>query len=176
MLIGAVVSYAIQNVHFRNSQAAWGLLAESMRERLALVVFLTICRRFRDCLPPISASHISTLLKVPIQLLNECLNRLVQMKLVTILRAENHSSSSDHLYQPARPLNRTTLYEFKTLDDNLGDDPAGNSFEHIDPLVRHYNAALDRLGEQEFFQKNLEHLLEEYPFNESRPPFAMGER
>ena len=29
-------------------------LTEAMRERLALVVFLTICRRFRDCLPPIS--------------------------------------------------------------------------------------------------------------------------
>ena len=176
VLIGGVVSYAIQNVHFRNSQAAWSLLTESMRERLALVVFLTICRRFRDCLPPISASHLSAMLKVPTQLLNECLNRLVQMKLVTVLQAAAHSSASDHLYQPARPLNRMTLFDFKTLDDNLGDDPIGQSLEHIDPLVPRYNAALEELGEQEFFQKNLEDLLVEYPFDESRPPFAMGQR
>jgi len=176
VLIGGVVSYAIQNVHFRNSQAAWSLLTESMRERLALVVFLTICRRFRDCLPPISASHLSAMLKVPTQLLNECLNRLVQMKLVTVLQAAAHSSASDHLYQPARPLNRMTLFDFKTLDDNLGDDPIGQSLEHIDPLVPRYNAALEQLGEQEFFQKNLEDLLVEYPFDESRPPFAMGQR
>ena len=176
VLIGGTVSYALQNAHFRNSQAAWSLLTESMRERLALVVFLTICRRFRDCLPPISASHLSAMLKVPTQLLNECLNRLVQMKLVTVLQAAAHSSASDHLYQPARPLNRMTLFDFKTLDDNLGDDPIGQSLEHIDPLVPRYNAALEELGEQEFFQKNLEDLLVEYPFDESRPPFAMGQR
>jgi membrane protein len=38
VLIGGVISYAVQNVHFRNSQAAWGSLSESMRERLSLVL------------------------------------------------------------------------------------------------------------------------------------------
>ena len=53
--------------------------------------------------------------------LGECLNRLVQLKLVTTVRPEaDATSSSDYLYQPARPLNRITLFEFKTLDDNLG--------------------------------------------------------
>jgi membrane protein len=170
------VSYALQNVHFRNSQAAWSTLTESMRERLALVVFLTICRRFRDCLPPISASHLSTMLKVPTQLLNECLNRLVRLQLVTTLRPPPDSTATDYLYQPARPLNRITLYDFKTLDDNLGEDPIGASLERIDPLISQYDAALNRLGEQEFFQKTVEQLLEQHPFDESRPPFAMGER
>ncbi len=176
VLIGAVVSYALQNVHFRNSQAAWSTLTESMRERLALVVFLTICRRFRDCLPPISASSLGTLLKVPTQLLNECLNRLVRLGLVTTLRPGPDSTSTDFLYQPGRPLNRITLFDFKTLDDNLGDDPIGTSFEHIDPLVAHYEAALRAAGDQPFFQKTIEELLNDNPFDESRPPFALGER
>lgn len=176
VLIGAVVSYALQNVHFRNSQAAWSTLTDSMRERLALVVFLTICRRFRDCLPPISASTLGTLLKVPTQLLNECLNRLVRLELVTTLRPKPNSAATDFLYQPARPLNRITLFDFKVLDDNLGDDPIGNSFEHIDPLVSQYEAALRATGEQPFFQKTVEELLNETPFDESRPPFALGER
>lgn len=176
VLTGGIVSYAIQNVHFRNSQAAWSTLTESMRERLALVVFLTICRRFRDCLPPISVSHLSTMLKVPTQLLNECLNRLVRLELVTTLRPSSESAATDYLYQPARPLNRITLFDFKTLDDNLGEDPVGTSLGHIDPLVAHYESALDRLGEQEFFKKTVEELFDQYPFEESRPPFAMGER
>ena len=176
VLTGGIVSYAIQNVHFRNSQAAWSTLTENMRERLALVVFLTICRRFRECLPPVSASHLSTMLKVPAQLLNECLNRLVLLKLITTLRPDPAATAADHLYQPARPLNRLTLYDFKTLDDNFGEDPIGASLERIDPLLSHYDVALNRLGEQEFFQKNLEQLFEEHPFDESRPPFAMGER
>ncbi|WP_414663313.1 YhjD/YihY/BrkB family envelope integrity protein [Horticoccus sp. 23ND18S-11] len=176
VLIGGVVSYAVQNVHFRNSQAAWSTLTESMRERLTLVVFLTICRRFRECLPPISASMLSTLLKVPTQLLNECLNRLVQLELVTTVRPPTHGAATDYLYQPARPLNRITLFDFKTLDDNLGEDPVGHSLESIDPLVSRYNAALNQIGEQEFFQKSIEALFDDHPFEESHPPFALGQR
>ncbi len=176
VLIGGIVSYAIQNVHYRNSQAAWSTLSESMRERMALVVFLTICRRFRECMPPISASHLSTMLKVPTQLLNECLNRLVQLKLIGTLSAAPADTASDHLYQPSRPLNRLTLYDFKVLDDNFGENPISASFEQIDPLLVHYETALKRLGEQEFFQKTLEELFDGHPFDESRPPFAMGER
>ena len=176
VLTGGIVSYAIQNVHFRNSQAAWSTLSEAMRERIALVVFLTICRRFRDCLPPISASHLSTLLKVPAQLLNECLNRLVQLKLITTVKPDANSDNSDYLYQPARPLNRITLFDFKTLDDNFGENPIGASLEQIDPLIGQFDAANNRLGEQEFFQKTIEQLFEEHPFDESRPPFAMGSR
>ena len=175
VLTGGIVSYAIQNVHFRNSQAAWSTLAESMRQRLSLVVFLTICRRFNECLPPISVSTLSTLLKVPSQLLNECLNRLVQLQLVTTVKPAAESNGTDYLYQPARPLNRITLFDFKTLDDNLGEDPVGATLERIDPLVAIYDGALNRLGEQEFFQLTVQQLFELHPFGESRPPFTAGE-
>ena len=175
VLVGGVVSYAIQNVQFRNSQAAWSTLTETMRERLTLVVFLTICRRFRECLPPITASDLSTMLKVPAQLLNECINRLVRIQLITTVRPPAEANATDYLYQPARPLNRLTLFDFKTLDDNLGDDPIGNSLERIDPLVVRYDTALSHLGEQEFFKKTLEQLFDEHPFEESRPPFTRGQ-
>jgi membrane protein len=172
LLIGGIVSYAVQNVHFRNSQAAWGTLPEQTRERLSLVVFLTICRRFRECLPPTSATQLSLMLKVPTQLVNECLGRLEQLKLVTPLMPEASESEADARYQPARPLNRITLFDFKTLDDNFGENPLGSSLEHIDPLMTRYDAALARIGEDAFFQKTLDELFAEHPFDESRPPFA----
>ena len=174
LLIGGVISYAVQNVHFRNSQAAWTQLNESMRERLSLVVLLTIGRRFQDCLPPTTASQLGELLKVPTQIINECLNRLVEMQLILTLRPSAGEPATEHRYQPARPLNRMTLLEFKTLDDNLGDDPVGQSLERIDPILRDYDAGLARLGEQELFQKSLEQLIAEHPFDVSRPPFALG--
>jgi membrane protein len=176
VLIGGIISYAVQNVHFRNSQAAWGQLTESMRERLSLVVLLTIGRRFQACLPPVTASELSDLLQVPTQILNECINRLVDMRLVITLRPAAHTPATEHRYQPARPLNRITLLEFKNLDDNLGDDPVGQSLERIDPILMEYECALSRLGEQEFFRKSLDELFAQHPFDESRPPFAMGER
>jgi membrane protein len=168
VLIGGQISYAVQNVHFRNSQAAWAHLSETMRERLLLVVLLTICRRFRDCLPPLSAAELGSSIKVPTQILNECINRLVDLKLVTPLPAPSDDAAGDPLYQPARPLNRITLLEFKRLDDNYGVDPVGNSLEHLDPVLYQYNRAVERNGEQEFFKKSLEDLFAEFPFEVSR--------
>lgn len=174
VLVGGQISYAVQNVHFRNSQAAWSSLSESMRERLLLLVLLTISRRFQDCLPPVAASQLGTLVKVPTQILNECLNRLVDLKLITPLPAQPDDDAADLLYQPARPLSHITLLEFKRLDANFGDDPVGNSLEHIDPVLFQYNRAVERGTDQEFFKKNLEELFADYPFEDTRPPFALG--
>lgn len=173
VLIGGIISYAVQNVHFRNSQAAWSRLTKAVRERLLLVVLLTICRRFQAALPAVSALQLSSMIKVPTQILNECLNHLVDMKLITpVPAADNNGSPADCLYQPARPLNRMTLFEFKVLDDNLGEDPIGGTIERIDPILHNYNTALRHLGEQAFFKKSLEELLTDHPFDESRPPFS----
>jgi membrane protein len=164
VLIGGQVSYAVQNVRFRNSQAAWAQLSESMREDLMLVVLLRIGRRFQDCKPPATSSQLGDQLNVPTQILNECLNRLVDLKLITPLPPQPGSPDADLLYQPARPLSRITLFEFKERDENLGDDPIGNSLERIDPILHDYKVNLARLGEQEFFKKNLEQLFADYPF------------
>ena len=171
ILIGGVISYAVQNVHFRNSQAAWSSLSESMRERLSLIVLLTIGRRFHACFPGTSASELGELIKVPTQLINECLNRLVRMQLITTLRPTGGTTATEYLYQPARPLGRISLHEFKSLDDNFGDDPVGQALEGIDPILFHYNAAIERVGQQAFFTKSLEELFNEHPFDGSRPPF-----
>lgn len=163
VLLGGQVSYAVQNVNFRNSQAAWNTLAESMRERLSLIVLLLIGRRFQNCQPPCTASQLSERLKVPTQILNESLTRLVNMNLVTPVPPEGDSGSTDHRYQPARPLNRISLGEFKRLDDDLGGDPSGPLLADLDPIVHHYNGAVDALGRSELFQKPLDELFKEYP-------------
>lgn len=168
VLTGGIVSYAIQNVHFRNSQTAWATLTQATRERFELVVFITICRRFSTCQPPISVSMLSTMLRVPTQLVNECLNRLVSLELVTALRPQADNTAADHLYQPAKPLDKITLLDFKTLDDNLGEDPMGGALGLIDPVVGRYEQALRELGEQEFFQKSVDEILREHPFEQPK--------
>lgn len=176
VLLGGTVSYAVQNVHFRNSQAAWNNLAESMRERLSLIVLLTVCRRFHDCLPPCTVSQLGSLLKVPTQILNECLNRLVQMKLVTPVPPPANEDSTDFRYQPARPLSRITLSDFKQLDDDLGADPTGPALANLDPIVARYNLAMGELVNGDFFRKSVEQLFAENPIDGTRPPFALGDR
>jgi membrane protein len=163
VLLGGQVSYAVQNVNFRNSQAAWSSLAESMRERLSLIVLLTIGRRFQNCLPPCTASQLGIRLKVPTQILNECINRLVKMNLVTPIPPAAGTDETDYLFQPARPLSRITLGEFKRLDDDFGGDPTGPLLADLDPIVKRYNDTIEGLERTELFQKPLDQLLLEYP-------------
>ena len=170
VLVGGQVSYAIQNVHFRNSQAAWNTLAESMRERLSLTVLLRIGRRFRDCLPPCTASQLGTELGVPTQILNECLNRLVQMRLLSPVPPEPGDQENDLRYQPARPLNRTTLADFKRLDDDHGGDPTGPTLTDIDPIVLSYDEQLNRFQDGAFFKKTLDELIDLHPMSRAGTP------
>ena len=176
VLLGGTVSYAVQNVNFRNSQAAWNSLAESMRERLSLVVLLTVCRRFNDCLPPSTVSQLSAMLKVPTQILNESLNRLVHMGLVTPIPPPPGEDATDLPFQPARPLNRITLSDFKNLDDDLGEDPTGPVLANLDPIVAQYNRETESLTRGAFFQKTIEELFSEDPIDGSRSPLATGDR
>ncbi|MFA5264986.1 MAG: YhjD/YihY/BrkB family envelope integrity protein [Opitutaceae bacterium] len=172
VLVGGQVSYAVQNVHFRNSQAAWSQLAETMRERLSLVVLLTICRRFQECLDPCTAAELGDRVRVPTQIINECLNRLVDMKLVTPVPSAPGAASNDYRYQPARPLNRITLQEFKRLDDSLGSDPTGTTLSRLDPILNRYDKQLDEAIATSFFTQPLDQLLAEHPFDAATPPVS----
>jgi len=165
VLVGGQLSYAVQNVRFRSSQAAWHTLAESTRERLSLVVLLTISRRFQQDLPPINASQLATLLKVSTQILNECLNCLVDLKFVTPIPPTGSDSPMDYLYQPARPLAHLTLQDFKLAFDNYGADPAGDTLDGIDPIARSYREHMLTLGQDKFLSKPLDQLLADFPFD-----------
>lgn len=163
VLVGGQVSYAVQNVHFRNSQMAWGALAESKRAQLSLLVLLTIARRFQAGEPPRSAAQLGEALNVPTQILNECLNRLVLMQLVIVVPEAPAHNSVDFHYQPARPLDRITLGEFKHLEDNFGEARSGSLLAGLDPLLPVYADSLRRALDTDFFQTPLDRLLGSYP-------------
>ncbi len=161
ILVGGQISYAVQNVHTRNSKLAWGSLSAANRERLSLAVLMAICRRFHACKPPMSVAELSDVVRVPAQVLNECLNRIVGLGFVMAVPPAHGMPSAGLTYQPARPLNRMTLLQFKAAADNLGTDPAGDALERIDPVVREFSNAIERAGEQPFFRKSVEELLSE---------------
>ena len=174
ILVGGQISYAVQNVHTRSSQAAWSNLTEATRERLALAVLLTIARRFQVCLPPCNVAALGSTIKVPTQILNECLNRLVDLQLISMVPPGPQANASDYLYQPARPINRITLGDFKHRFENYGEDPAGETLTQLDPVLARYHKTLVAHETQDFFNLTLEQLFTEHPFDESKPPFILG--
>jgi membrane protein len=163
VLIGGQISYAVQNVHVRNSRLAWGSLSPVNRERLSLAVLVAICRRFHEGKPPISVAELSGAARLPTQILNECLNRIVDLGFVTSVPPAPGADSADLRYQPAMPLNRITLLEFKLAAESRGADPSGDSLDWVDPLVRDFGTAVERLREQPFFHKSVEDLLAAEP-------------
>lgn len=172
ILVGGQISYAVQNVHFRSSQAAWSNLTEATRERLTLAVLLAIARRFQACQPPGGVAQLGGTIKVPTQILNECLNRLVDLQLVSLVPPGAKTNAQDYRYQPARPLNRITLGDFKHRFEHYGEDPAGEGLARVDPVLTQYHNTLKSQEEQEFFSRTLEELFAAHPFEGSKSPLA----
>lgn len=175
VLLGGTVSYAVQNVHFRNSQAAWNSLSEGLRERLTLVVLLVIGRRFESCQPPCTTTQLSEVLKVPSQIVNECVNRLVLMNLITPISSAESREIAQVRYQPARPLSRVTLRDFKRTDDALGDSSAAVCLANLDPVLEAYDHRMARSLDDPFFTTPLSTLFDELPFR-SPAPASNGEQ
>jgi membrane protein len=163
VLIGGQISYAVQNVHVRNSRLAWGSLSAANRERLSLGVLMAICRRFHAALPPISGPELSAAVRLPTQVLNECLNRIIAAGYVMAVPPPAGSKSTDAHYQPTRPLNRITLFGFKLAAENLGVSPPAGSLGTDDPVVGEFEAAVNRTGEDGFFRKSVDEILTQEP-------------
>ena len=173
VLVGGQLTYAIQNVHYRSSQAAWHTINQFTREGLSLLVLLLIARRFKSCDPAYSVTQLAQHIRVPSQILNEGLNRLCDLGLIAELPPAEGSDQTDHRYQPARPLNKTTLHDFKHLFEHHGDSPGGELLDNIDPLLAHYHQQLAVALPQVLGQKTLDELLNELPMSESRIPFPI---
>jgi membrane protein len=161
MLVGGQISYAVQNVQVRNSRLAWGSLSAVNRERLSLAVLLAVCRRFRRREPPISVTELSNAVRLPTQVLNECLNRIVDLGFVMSAPPGPGADTADLRYQPAKPLGQITMLDFKLASESRGADPSGDALDRIDPVVRDFGEAIGRLGEQDFFRKSVDELLAE---------------
>jgi len=110
---------------------------------------------------------------VPAQVLNESLNRLCDLGLITELPPAEGSDQTDHRYQPARPLNKVTLHDFKFLFEHHGESPSGELLDSIDPLLAHYHQKLAAALPEILGQKTLDALIDELPLSESRVPFPI---
>jgi len=99
--------------------------------------------------------------RVPVQVLNECLNRIVDLGFVMSVPSPQGAHSAGVVYQPTRPLSKITLLQLKTAADNQGAEPAGDALDRIDPVVREFSAAIEHLGNEAFFRKSVEELLSE---------------
>jgi membrane protein len=176
VLVGGQITYAVQNVRFRSSQTAWHSLNHATRESLSLVVLLLIARRFKVAAPAYSVSELAALISIPSQILNESLNRLCDMKLISELPPADGADPNDLRYQPARPLNQITLDHFRREFENYGEAPAAGLLEHVDPVLVHYREKLSAAIPASLGPRTLDELIDEQPPSQTFAPFPIGGR
>ncbi|MFI5336446.1 MAG: YihY/virulence factor BrkB family protein [Opitutales bacterium] len=163
VLVGGQLTYAVQNVHYRSSQAAWHTINEFTREGLSLLVLLLIARRFHACAPAHSVAELSQRIRVPSQILNESLNRLCDLGLIAELPPGEGADPTDHRYQPARPLAAITLADFQRQFARYGEEPSGALLDNVDPVLAGYHATLTSALQKTLGAKSLEDLIGEFP-------------
>ncbi|RME68171.1 MAG: YihY/virulence factor BrkB family protein [Verrucomicrobia bacterium] len=139
VLLGGQITYAIQNANFQSSNKAWHDLNHATRESIALLVFTLICRRFQACEPPYSTPEISRLTRMPNQILNATLLRLIQLRLVSQLPPDDDRAGQNYRYQPARPLDQIRLVDFRKMFKELGTGLSENVLDQLDPVVADYH-------------------------------------
>ncbi|HEY8995260.1 MAG TPA: YihY/virulence factor BrkB family protein [Lacunisphaera sp.] len=176
VLVGGQITYAVQNVRFRSSQTAWHSLNHATRESLSLVVLLLIARRFKVAAPAYAVSELAALISIPSQILNESLNRLCDMKLISELPPADGADPNDLRYQPARPLDQISLDHFRREFENYGEAPAAGLLEHVDPVLVHYHEKLSAAIPAAFGTKTLNELIDEQPPSQTFAPFPTAGR
>ncbi|WP_438482138.1 YihY/virulence factor BrkB family protein [Oleiharenicola lentus] len=173
VLVGGQITYAVQNVHYRSSQSAWHNLNHHTRESMSLLVLLLIARRFKACAPAYSVTQLSHHIRVPSQILNESLNRLCDLELIAELPPGEGADPSDHRYQPARPLGRITLADFREMFENYGESPAGGLLDNVDPILAHYHGRLTAALPIALGTQTLDELIDGLEPSQTYAPFPV---
>jgi membrane protein len=163
VLLGGQITYAVQNVHYRSSQSVWHELNHTSRESLSLLVLVLIARRFKACKPALTASDLSKAIRVPTQVLNECVNRLTDIGLVCMNPPHEGESALDYHYQPAKPLDRMTLNEFRNQFSEHGESPSGELLEAVDPILRHFRISISTSLGTALGERTLDELIDDLP-------------
>ena len=173
VLVGGQITYAVQNVRYRSSQTAWHSLNHATRESMSLVVLLLIARRFKVAAPAYAVSELASLIRVPSQILNESLNRLSDIRLITELPPLEGGDPNDLRYQPARPLDQITLDKFRRDFENYGEAPTAGLLDHVDPVLAFYHERLAQVLPAALADKTLDQLIGELAPSDTYAPFPV---
>ncbi len=163
VLLGGQVTYSVQNADKLTHREAWENVSSHTRETLSLAAFLIISRRFQACRPPVSASELGEALRVPGHILNECLNQLVDLGFVSVIQDVGQGGENSGRYQPARPLKKISLGEFKESLEGYGNNEGAELIYDADPLIGFYRDKLQKTSTSQWGNQTFESLLAEYP-------------
>ncbi|MDQ8185434.1 YihY/virulence factor BrkB family protein [Pelagicoccus sp. SDUM812002] len=166
LLLGGRLSFAVQNARFRSGRVAWDELSQASQESLSLLLLAQISRRFRDCRDAYSSTELAQQNNLPRPLTGAALDRLVDLNLASTLPPKEKDTYNAYRYQPARPLEKIALLDFKKSFESYGSNPDDNFFDARDPLVRRYHELINNARNSSFQQVTLAEALDSFHKNQ----------
>lgn len=106
VLLGAEISYASQNI--KNYEYELDTKNMSVRYKNFLTLFITheVVKQFENQKPPLSSDDISDTYRLPVGIVNQIINRLVE---VSVFYEVFNEASETKTYQPAIDINQLTV-------------------------------------------------------------------
>lgn len=106
VLYGAELSFVSQNLKDYYYEYDTAKISRRFKDYIIILVAKVIIKRFEESLPPVSADYISEKYNIPFRLVNDALNQLVEIKIVTEI-IDEHSTQKN--YQPAFDINKISV-------------------------------------------------------------------
>ena len=119
VLFGAEIAFANQNVEHYEFEHEVKNLSPYNKKVLALYIYNQLAKRFALGESPLTPPQISQLLEIPIKIVREVLDDLLEVQLVTETRSEHHKEDA---FQPASDIHKVTIRGVLEKLDHKGMD------------------------------------------------------
>ncbi len=149
VLFGAEVSYANEHYETYGFHPDYSRLSIASKRKLALEIFHLLAKRFSQREKPLTALTISNILEIPVRLVRQLLNELIEVGLVVETVT---GSKREVTYQLGRPIETLTVKEALDAYDHRG--MVTDSFHHPQEGEKILNCL-----------KNLSEVIEKAPGN-----------
>jgi membrane protein len=141
VLVGAEISFAIQNVNMYKSEIDSLHISWRSKKRLGLLVAWKVIRNFSDGLSPMTAAETAAVLGIPVRLVRQVLSELADEG---IFSKTEKGKGQDSAFQPACDINFFTVKCVLDTLERLGSDsvPVSDS-----PQFARLTAIMDSFGD-----------------------------
>lgn len=145
VLFGAEVSHANEHYETYGFHPDYSQLSIASKRRLALEIFCLLTKTFSQGERPLTPLAISKILEIPVRLVRQLLNDLIEVGLVVETVT---GSKREATYQPGRPIETLTIKEALDAYDNRG--RGMDSFHHpqggekISNYLRNLSEAIEK--------------------------------
>jgi membrane protein len=145
VLFGAEISFASQNVEHYKYETETRNMSMYNRRLITFYIASLLIRNFENGIPPYTARQICNELKIPIRLVTEILNELVEIKIISATRTGFEKESA---YQPAIDINKISVKYLNDKLDHKGMDVLtarpGEEIERLKKIMESFSQAIEK--------------------------------